>query len=393
MPAHARAGEAHLLAIVNAAELARQASGAARAERMKAYEALLREHLSSWPNDKSADQARLWLGQLLESQREWRAAAATYRAVNAQHAEHEAAQRGALRAAELALQSAAAADRFDAEFQQDAARFAETLIVGPERQWPEKWSPLQLESALAAARLRLNYFVAGANLEPTERLLTTALAANPNAPAAWQAEARLLLIWAMTLQGQSAAALAQLDQLAGGTLASLLQVLEKCDALAAGAEDKQAIELAELALQLSRRIDSRQVELSETERRQFQTLQAAALVRAGHFGDALRLYQTLVARHPRDGAIQEAYAALLARATDSPSRRVALSKWREVESKTKAGEPRWFRARLAQAELLMQLNDQAAARKLLQLTAVLHPELGGPEMKARFEALLNSSGQ
>lgn len=392
MPEQPRAGEAHLMAIVNAAQLAQDAKGDEQAQRVKAYEALLQDHLKTWPHDSTTDQVRLWLGRLLESRREWPQAMAVYRQVTADHPPYEEAMRGALRCAERQVQASSAAGRLDSKFYGEAIRFGEELIVGSQRKLPEKWSPLQLESALVVARLHLNYSPTEAKfIDPTETMLKTALEASPDAPAAWQAEARLLLVWAMALTGRGQEAVAQLERFSGGSVDGLLTVLEKLGELAAAADAQRQLELAQLEIQLAGQLEKRQSELDESQQRRFETLHAAALVRGGYFGDALQLYKQLVQKYPRDGAIHEAHAALLARATDVASQRVALAKWREVESKTKAGEPRWFRARLAQAELLNKLNDKPAAAKLIRLTAVLQPELGGVEMKARFEALLQQS--
>lgn len=392
MPEQPRAAEAHLMAIVNSAQLAQDVKGEEQAQRIKAYEALLVDHLKTWPNDPTADQVRLWLGKLLESRRELLPAMAVYRQVSADRSQYEEAMRGALRCAESEVKVSAVAGKFDPKTCGEAIRFGEELIVGTARRWPEKWSPLQLESALMVARLRL-HFAAGQvrEIESTEAMLKTAIAANSEAPAVWKAEARLLLVWALALLGKSQEAAAQLEDLSAGSLDGILAVLERLEALAATANEKQAVELAQLEIHLVRQLEKRQSEFSDSQVRRFESLQAAALVRAGYFGDALKLYRSLVEKYPRDGAIHEAHAALLARATDIPSQRVALAKWREVESKTKPGEPRWFRARLAQAELLLKLNDKPAAAKLIQLTMVLQPKLGGAEMKTKFESLLQES--
>jgi hypothetical protein len=394
MPEQPRAGEAHLMAIVNGAQLARDTKGEEQTEQFKAYEALLVDHLQTWPNDPTADQVRLWLGKLLESRRELTQAMAIYQQVPADRTQYEEAMRGALRCAEIEVKVSAAAGKFDAKACGEAIRFGEELIVGSARKWPEKWSPLQLESALVVARLRLHFAAGQAKeIESTEAMLKTALAANPEAPAVWQSEARLLLVWALALLGKSQEAAAQLEDLSAGSLDGILAVLERLDALAATATDQQELELAQLEIHLVRQLEKRQAELNESQVRRFETLQAAALVRAGYFGDALKQYKQLVEKYPRDGTLHEAHAALLARATDTPSQRVALAKWREVESKTKPGESRWFRARLAQAELLIKLNDKPAAAKLIQLTTVLQPKLGGAEMKTKFESLLQQSGK
>jgi hypothetical protein len=389
MPEQPRAAEAHLMAIVNAAQLAREAKGEQQAGRIETYSALLREHLKLWPQDATADQVRLWLGRLLESRGDWLAAREQFLAVQPESPQFEEALRAALACAERQIEATQAVGKLDQRLVAESVQRCERTIVGSQRQWPEKWSPLQLQCAVIAARLRLQYTADGA--ESAERVLIPALAGSGEAPASWKAEARLLLVSALATQGKSTEAIAQLGEISSGSVPGLLAALESLDRLAANAPAAQQASLADLELRIATRLADRSQELKPNELRRLETLHAAALVRAGHPLDALKAYEALARKYPRDGALHEAHAALLATATDAASQRLALKKWREVESKTKVGEPRWFRARLAQVKLLLELNDKPAATKLLQLTAVLQPELGGAELKAEFEKLQQKS--
>jgi hypothetical protein len=65
-----------------------------------------------------------------------------------------------------------------------------------------------------------------------------------------------------------------------------------------------------------------------------------------------------------------------------------LLKWRELEKKSPAGSPRWFRAKYAVASLHYRLGNPKQAAKIITLLNVLHPELGGPAMQRQFEDLL-----
>ena len=389
MPENQRASEAHLLAIVNAVELIRSASESDRPGQMELYETLLREHLKQWPQGDSADQVRLWLGKLLESRRDWAGAMTVYRAVRPEYEKYGEAITGAIRTAEANLQAAAATGELDPRLAQEAALFCEQQIVGDTRAWPEKWSPAQLECALAAAKFRLQYTAGGA--EPAELVLTAALSMANDAPADWQAEARLLLVSALATQGKQVEAAAQLKQISTGSVKGLLTALANLDKLAADAQPTQRAGLADLELRLTELLSERKGELDEMDMRRLETIRASALVRAGHPLEALQAYEALTKKYPRDGDLHEAHAALLATATDETSRKLALDMWRTVESKTRRGEPRWFRARLAQAKLLYQIGDKAAATKLIKLTSILQPELGGPELKPEFEQLLKAS--
>ena len=84
-PRHGQASEAHLLAIFDAAALF-QEFAASKNEQMQTslrqYEELLDEHLRHWPQEKSADQARIWAGKLAQAKRHWARAAELYRGVS-----------------------------------------------------------------------------------------------------------------------------------------------------------------------------------------------------------------------------------------------------------------------------------------------------------------------
>jgi len=91
---------------------------------------------------------------------------------------------------------------------------------------------------------------------------------------------------------------------------------------------------------------------------------------------------------PADGDLQEACARLLSEATGAEALAAARARWRQVEQGSPAASPRWFRARYARAQLYLRAGDRTRCAKLIELTQVLHPEMGGPAMKKQFLELL-----
>lgn len=390
LPQHPRAAKAHLLAVLNLAELVRAAPADRQPALLDEYRQLLQEQLDTWPQGPSADQARLWQGNLLRNERHWEAAVAAYRGVSSDHPQYEAAVTAAGACylewlAELA-QSGEAHDDVAVE----AARYFENLVVGPERRWPEKWSQLQRTSALTAARIRLRHTTDGA--PAAERMLTAALTLTDDAPAPWLAQARTLLIVALAAQGRLDGAAQAIDALNTVEAGDLVELLGELDALADRAPPDAARSLAQVELKLAERIDQRNEELRPEQVQQVRQHRAAALFHAGRREEALQAYEKLAAEFPRDGQIHERYAALLARADDPQTLGQALAKWHEVETKSRPGTARWFQARYGQAELFYRLNQPEKAAKLIRLTQVLQPELGGPELKTRFLQLLARCG-
>ena len=94
------------------------------------------------------------------------------------------------------------------------------------------------------------------------------------------------------------------------------------------------------------------------------------------------------AAYPRNGAIQEEYVRLLLARNDRASLEAALAKGRELERNSPPQSARWFRAKYNVALAHYRLGNKQQAAKIITLLRLLHPELGGAEMKARFDDLL-----
>jgi hypothetical protein len=103
-------------------------------------------------------------------------------------------------------------------------------------------------------------------------------------------------------------------------------------------------------------------------------LRASALDVAGHRQEALAAFAQLAEQMPDDGRVQESYAALLAGSDSAAELREALPRWQQVEQRSRAGSPRWRRARQARIDLLTRLGDDEAAEKLQRLTRLLYPD-------------------
>ncbi len=76
--------------------------------------------------------------------------------------------------------------------------------------------------------------------------------------------------------------------------------------------------------------------------------------------------------------------ASLARGVGRPERAADL--YRTLTDREKAGTVGWFRARLGLAESLADQGRTDLARRLLDATETLHPDLGGPELRRRIES-------
>ncbi len=100
------------------------------------------------------------------------------------------------------------------------------------------------------------------------------------------------------------------------------------------------------------------------------------------------MLESLAKANPRDGQAQEDLASLLMSGDDDASLKAALTKWREVADNCRPGSPRWFRAHYAIARVQLDLGNVAQARSTLKRVESSNPDLGGAEMKPKFQQLL-----
>jgi hypothetical protein len=346
----------------------------------------LREHLDYWPTQPAADEVRLWLARLLAGRREWQSAADVLQQVPDKSARFPECVKLLVHCYEKQLQPLNDDDplmeRRRAQLLAAATSRLQPIVTGTENRWPDSWSTPQRETAVALARLHLRY--AAPTSPYAERLLVAALRGSPNRPdsaedQAWESRARALLIEALARNGRAIEARPLVDQLANASIDSLTETMATIyglltrDAMAPAGDR----ELGELALSMLRLADARRSEFDASAARRLSACRAAALAAVGDRPAALAQFAALAAQSPDDGEIQLRYAAYLAASDQPPEMREALARWRQVESRSRRGGPRWRRARQARIDLLTRLGDRAEAEKLLQLTRLLYPNWDG----------------
>jgi len=384
-PQHSRAAEAHLLAIASAGQLSRTTGSEQRPERIERYAGLLDEHLRHWPEGESAAPVYLSLGRLRQSQGDLAGAGEAYRRVARESRWSVPALEGMHACYVQQLLSEPGESKRGAAAR-DAATFFEQLIVGNQRRWPAMWTEAQRAAALAAARLRLRFTDDGA---PTAaRVLEAALAGQPAPPPDWAAEARLLLSISLAGSGDVDRAAKQLATISDVSVQRQLEALERLLDITADANTNRPA--ANLAGQLVDRIQAHRNKLNTGQQAGFDLLRARVLMLSKKYAEAVKLYARLAEQAPENAEIQEAWAAALHQAGDYEA---AARRWRFIERHSRRGSPRWFRSRYQQADCLLQLGQFEKCAKLIQLTSVLHPDLGGPHFQPRFEALLATCNQ
>jgi len=383
-PRHAKAADAHLLAIYNTTRAERgdaiSADKAGDASPSRHVQ-LLKEHLALWPQGASADQARLWLGRQRQREQAWPEAIELYQAIrpDAPQVDEALPEVGACYRAMLA--DLRAKGKPTNETAVAAARYFESIVSGGGRM-PTRYAAVQLNAALEAAKMWLE--LPGDGFAHAEQMLSAALAAAEKPTEKWMATARGLLVYSLAGQGRNDEAARALDQLKGGPSADLLALIEGLVTLCETATPSIRRDLAGMALRVTDLIDESNNTLDGPQQRTLARLHAEALAAAGHTEKALADLERLAKESPRDGRIQEEYARILFAA----GRAEALEKWREIERKSRRGGERWFRAKYYQALALERKGDKPAAAAVVKLLRAQYPELGGADLKPKFLEVL-----
>jgi hypothetical protein len=389
-PKHAQAGEAHLLAVYNAAQEARQQQPL----KLDEYASLLREHLATWPEGATAHQARWTLGQYYQYERRWSDAIAAYRAIAADHERFTQAVPAIARCYDAVLAEARAGNKPTATLASEAAAYFERLVLpGEKPQWPQRWSPTERLAAVAACRFRLDSLTSDPQKDANtagrvEQFLTAALSGQPDPPADWKPSAQSLLVVALAAQGQWDRAGPIIDELTAAPSAELLSLVQRLASVSKSANPEKQQALGKLQSQVAELLAKRRSELGPDGQRSFDLLRAKATAAGGDYKSAVAQFEPLAKAFPRDGEIQEALASTLLDAGDRASLQAALAKWREIERNSRQASPRWFRAKYHLALAYERLGERARAAETIKVVQVLHPELGGPELKGRFLELL-----
>ena len=380
-PKHDAASETHLTAIqLAAAKLSKDGD---------LYAQLLAEHVATWPEQPSAGESFVRLGELAEIEKQWIRAIAAYMKVPRGNQRQLAAIRGVSRCVAPLIAAAQAKNQRTDKLASDAASYFESVVRTADGNWPERFNRVAQEASLAAARIRLQH-VARSELY-VEQLLAAALARAVEPTPAWQQEAHMLSVVALAMQGKAADARKRIAAVTSGSADQLLALAGEIQRAATTSDGAQAKAMAGLQLDVVRLLKSQNANLSPQQRTMVMRREAEALSGIGRRDEALRLFASIAGGSPNDGALQEAYAELLLDSDDKPQIQAALERWRAIDKRSRPGTARWLRAKYALASAHLKLGNSAQAKKIIALTRVLAPDLGGAEMQAKFDALLEAS--
>jgi hypothetical protein len=325
LPEHARAPEAHLAAIYETAERLRDPTTVEK-DLLAEYSQLLDEHVRRWPLDPTAAQAWYLVGLLRRQQGNKAEAAAAF----------------------------------------------EKVVPQP---LPEIMSPVVRDAAWAVVRL-------WAELPDDRRHRLFDVVQHLRKSAKTEAEKASAEAWLVLAEvglGRFADAESRAKQLSAPLADDDASIVARLGELAAKRPAEVRPQIAAVTLRMIelRRLATAGAAPTRAE--------AQALTIAGRTAEARKVWEAVAAAHLRDGALQEEFAEFLLTQSDRDSASAAAVKWRAIERASPESSDRWYRARLGLARAYLQSGDKARAAQLIELTAALHPDLGGAEMKAKFE--------
>ncbi|MGE0755807.1 MAG: hypothetical protein AB7F89_11705 [Pirellulaceae bacterium] len=383
---HSQAPGAHLLGIVHLAEWCRT-----DASQIGQYESWLREHLATWPYARSAPQAWLWLGRLMEAEQEWLKAIAAYQSIPEAADSYAESLAGAERCWTAFLSSKTAQGDRVADLAGPAIRFFHDAAWSQGREPPARWTATNRQAALAVARLQLRFTTTMRG--ETEQLLRQAIEGQPPAPADWLTTARLVLAVVMADQpGRMPDArqlIADIEDTPPEEVLTFTRLVRELGNRSP--QGKPRRELAELALAASDSVWARKAELAPAVREELTRLRAQAHADASNFARAVALMNEVIAAHPEEMAYRQELAEMLLPSHDAAILQRALDSWRIVAAQSPPRSPAWFRAKHGTARTMLQQGDAAGAAKLIRyLQATEQLEKYGWEQP--FQELLRQTG-
>lgn len=182
-------------------------------------------------------------------------------------------------------------------------------------------------------------------------------------------------------RGRTGAARTIVEEGFVGVESSLVAVL---GAVLPDPDAKDAARWAAVAEAGANRLLAQPMKLTPDQRRAVSIVLGRALLLQGDAESAERLFGRLLAENPRDADAAEG----LARAQFHLGRfRESLESWQRLRAGRRRGSRGWLAASYHICQCLEKLGDREEAKGMLQLLRTLYPELGGAELRERYDEL------
>ncbi len=365
------------------------------------YAQALEAHRKRFPNDPTNVDATWMLAVLEEHRQQWTKAISLYQEIA------DTPQRGGRAQLRMAILLDQILSRLRElrqppdEWEDHAVR----LLSGFVNKYPpppEQLSLQQAEVALRLARILMNH--RRPDFLEAERLLTRVQQTVRSLRREQEAQQlSLSLEWekmalaAIQLRAVALAAQGKIEQtrklLLQQVESSPRQTLELLAGLGRVARDlpvEARTSLGQLQLQMARTIEPKRSSLTDEEKQQLDVCLIEANIAVGTPLNALSLLEKRIQQNPRDAVLLKTAAELYSQQTQPRSQSRARELWQRFAETQPKGSHEWLAARYEIALSLTALGKKQEAKKLIRLTRLLYPELGGTKLRESYEALEQS---
>ena len=360
--------------------------------RRERYTNALDRHIAEFAADPTVDDARFFKAQLEEQRLQATAALPLYLKVAATHPRSAEAQAGAARCYETILVRMRERRLPSLEFERTAIATLQQFVPAPGKSDPP-WTAPQCEVALHLAAILL--LTDPPRFELAEPLLsrvvqrTLAIQDDDEQADRWRRfrqRAESLRVVALAGNGRPLEAERLINSLAAASPRDLLVIVELLAPFVASENRQRQVQYVALQLHAVEQLSKHRAELSRDEQNQMDQSLARAYLANGQISKALEIYERQATAAAKAAGRQRDIALLLSGFEQRECVVLARQCWRRIESLTKQGSPEWLGARLGVITAGIKLGDVAEAKKLLAVTRLLYPDLGGEELKSRFQA-------
>lgn len=365
----------------------------------EAYTAGLDEHLQQYGSSSTAGDARLMYGQFQENRLQFTKALDDYLAVPTEHAKASIADLAALRCSEKIQLRYLELNLSQQDWRKEVSERMQPRIAA----YPQdasKLSLIQCQVLNGAAKLMLGVPELDRNVidRNLERVLSAAESRTTESPQAdeWKAialSAYRLRIVLLAQQGKVREAEALISRVAKAGTDPLLELLDGLTSASDQVDASTRRDIGQIQLQTSLALNQKRDRLSPAERLKLDRCLAKSYLLTARSREAHDLYETLLEQQPNDRELRLEYAKSLTHCGTPECLRRALPHWQYLENRAKQGTPDWLRMRLEVIRSLLATDRVSEAEKLLSVTELLYPDLGGESLKQEYAGLKQKIGR
>ncbi len=359
---------------------------------LQSYSNALTEHRSQYYGQNTWSEATWMLAQLQEARRQWADSLQLYRSLPESFSRRSAADLAIVRCYESLIQQQRDRQLPTVAVVRSATRtLPEILQRFPTP--PRLLSETEAEISVRFARIVLAS--AKPNFADADRYLSRAINDGRQQIAREESETDEVRFWkdlirsatqlrivSLAGQDQFDEAARLLEAISAASVADVLSVLVGLNRMASGGETSVQRSLGLLQLKISDRI--RRDTLPAEQRLQLDRIRANAFVATDQPLQAIALLEQLHRQQPKDTVLLQLLAKTLSKCQTAVCIQKRQLYWRKLESIQKPGSQEWHRAHLELIDAAVEANDLPQARKLLGISKLLYPDLGGSELKQQY---------